>query len=291
MIQGAQSDTQRITRILLKHPRDVWDEASVLDQWKNLNYTAPPDPARARAEYDGFLKCFEALGIEVYLAPRNAVTGLDSVYVRDAAVFCDRGAILCTMGKEARRGEPAALEPVFREAGIPVCGAIEPPGTLEGGDFVWLDERTAAVGRGYRTNDAGIRQLRSLLGDCADAVVEVPLPHWRGPSDVFHLMSILSPLDTNLALVHAPLLPVPFRERLLAMGIALVEVPDAEFESLGCNVLALGPRRCLMTEGNPVTRSRLEAAGVQVMTFAGEEICRKGGGGPTCLTRPLAREE
>jgi N-dimethylarginine dimethylaminohydrolase len=212
------------------------------------------------------------------------------VYVRDAAVLCDRGAILCAMGKEARRSEPAALEPVFRHAGIPVHGTIEPPGTLEGGDFVWLNERTAAVGRGYRTNDEGIRQLRALLRGCTDEVVEVPLPHWRGPSDVFHLMSILSPLDADLALVFSPLLPVPFRERLLAMGIALVDVPDAEFETLGCNVLALGPRHCLMTEGNPVTQSRMEAAGVRVVTFPGEEICRKGGGGPTCLTRPLARE-
>lgn len=290
MIPGAQSDTQRITRILLKHARDAWDEVYVRNQWKDLGYTAPPDAARARAEYDGFLARFEELDIDVLLAPRDASTGLDSVYVRDAAVLCDRGAILCTMGKEARRSEPAALEPVFREAGIPIHGTIEPPGTLEGGDFVWLDARTAAVGRGYRTNDEGIRQLRTLLAGCADAVVEVPLPHWRGPSDVFHLMSILSPLDKDLALAYAPLLPVPFRERLLAMGIALVEVPDAEFESLGCNVLALGPRHCLMTEGNPVTRSRLEAAGVQVTTFAGEEICRKGGGGPTCLTRPLARD-
>jgi N-dimethylarginine dimethylaminohydrolase len=287
---GAQSETGRITRILLKHARDAFNPAAVREQWQALNYLSPPDPALARDEYDAFLECFEALDIEVCLAPANAATGLDSLYVRDAAVFCDRGAILCAMGKTARQGEPAALEPVLRDAGIPIHGAIQPPGSLEGGDVVWLDRRTVAVGRGYRTNDAGIRQLRDLLRGCADEVVEVPLPHWRGPGDVFHLMSILSPLDTDLALAYSPLMPVPFRERLLAMGIALVEVPPPEFDTLGGNVLALAPRRCLMTEGNPVTRSRLEAVGVTVTTFRGEEICRKGGGGPTCLTRPLVRE-
>jgi N-dimethylarginine dimethylaminohydrolase len=290
MVQGAQSETGRLTRVLLKHARDVFDEAAVRAEWRNLGYLAPPDPARARDEYDAFIGCFEALGVDVRFAPRNGETGLDSVYVRDAAVLCDKGAILCRMGKEARRSEPAALEPVLREAGIPIHGSIEPPGCLEGGDVVWLSARTAAVGRGYRTNDEGIRQLRALLRGRSDEVLEVPLPHWRGPGDVFHLMSILSPLDADLALVHSSLLPVPFRERLLAMGIALVDVPDAEFETLGCNVLALGPRHCLMAEGNPVTRSRLEAAGVRVVTFRGEEICRKGGGGPTCLTRPLQRE-
>lgn len=289
-MQGAQSETGKITRLLLKHARDAFHPDAVREQWQDLNYLSPPDPALAREEYDAFVTCFEALGIDVHLAPADAATGLDSVYVRDAAVLCDQGAILCTMGKAARRSEPAALEPVLREAGVPIHGAIEPPGSLEGGDVVWLDARTVAVGRGYRTNEAGIRQLRELLRDSADEVIEVPLPHWRGPGDVFHLMSILSPLDTGLALAYSPLMPVPFRERLLAMGVTLVEVPAPEFDTLGGNVLALAPRHCLMVEGNPITQSRLEAAGVTVTTFRGEEICRKGGGGPTCLTRPLARE-
>ena len=142
----------------------------------------------------------------------------------------------------------------------------------------------------YRTNLEGIRQLREILGDCIREVIPVPLPHWRGPADVFHLMSIISPLDQDLALVYSPLMPIAFREVLLAHGIELVEVPDAEFDSMGGNVLALAPRKCLMLSGNPVTRERMEAHGVEVIEFSGEEISLKGGGGPTCLTRPLVRD-
>jgi N-dimethylarginine dimethylaminohydrolase len=171
---------------------------------------------------------------------------------------------------------------------VPVLGAIEPPGRLEGGDVVWLDEATLLVGRGYRTDDEGIRQLALLLGPEVE-VTAVPLVHWRGPGDVFHLMSILSPVDRDLAVVYSPLLPVPLREALLARGMALVEVPEEEFDSMGANVLALGPRRVLALAGNPVTRARLERAGCEVLVYEGQEISRKGGGGPTCLTRPLAR--
>ena len=155
---------------------------------------------------------------------------------------------------------------------------------------MWLDERTIAVGRGYRTNAAGIEQLHALLGDSVDEVIAVALPHWRGPDDVFHLMSVISPIDRDLALVYSPLMSVPFRERLLERGMTLVEVPDDEFATMGANVLALAPRRCVMLAGNPKTRARLERAGAEVFEYDGQEISVKGGGGPTCLTRPLARQ-
>ena len=173
--------------------------------------------------------------------------------------------------------------------GYPIAGRIAPPGLLEGGDVIWLDRRTVAVGRGYRTNDEGIAQLRLLLGDSIDELIVVPLPHWRGPGDVFHLMSMISPVDRDLAVVYSPLMPVTFRETLCARGITLVEVPDDEFETMGANVLAIGPRRCIMVAGNPMTRARLEQAGAQVAEYEGLDISLKGGGGPTCLTRPLQR--
>jgi N-dimethylarginine dimethylaminohydrolase len=172
---------------------------------------------------------------------------------------------------------------------VSVVGEIRRPGCLEGGDVVWLDARTVVVGRGYRTNDDGIRQFRELLGDTIDDLIVVPLPHWRGPNDVFHLMSMLSPVDHDLAVVYSPLMPVPIREVLADRGMRFVEVPDDEFESMGTNVLALAPRRCLMLAGNPRTQAALEAAGAEVVVYEGEQISRKGGGGPTCLTRPLAR--
>jgi len=154
----------------------------------------------------------------------------------------------------------------------------------------WLDEKTLAVGHTYRTNESGIAQLKALLEPRGVEVIVADLPHYRGPSDVFHLMSILSPIDSNLAVVYSPLMPIAFRKMLLKRGFELIDVPDTEFDSMGCNVLALAPRQCLMVAGNPVTLQRLKDAGCEVTIYAGTEISVKGGGGPTCLTRPLLRE-
>jgi len=207
------------------------------------------------------------------------------------AIGADRGAIICRMGKAARSTEADAQERALLQMSVPILGRIEPPGTLEGGDVFWVDERTLAVGRGYRTNDEGIRQLRLLLGDSVDELIVVPLPHWRGPGDVMHLMSLVSPVDRDLAVVYSPLLPVPFRERLLDRGITLVEVPDREFKTMGTNVLAVKPRVCIALDGNIITRQRLQAAGATVIGYDGGEISVKGSGGPTCLTRPLSRRK
>jgi N-dimethylarginine dimethylaminohydrolase len=225
----------------------------------------------------------------VCFLPENEATGMDSIYVRDASIITDEGVILCNMGKPARSGEPAASGAGISARDLRIRGSIAAPGMIEGGDVAWLDPLTLAVGRGYRTSADGIRQLRALLPENVE-LIEVPLPHWQGPDDVFHLMSMLSPIDRDLLLVYSPLLPVPFRENLVARGFSLVDVPPEEFDSMGCNVLALAPRICLMLEGNPVTRSRLEAAGAEIICYRGEEISRKGCGGPTCLTRPLLRE-
>ena len=172
---------------------------------------------------------------------------------------------------------------------FPVLGVITAPGTLEGGDVAWLDAKTLAVGHTYRTNEEGIRQLTALLQPLGVTILSVPMPHYKGPSDVFHLMSVLSPVDCNLAVVYSPLIPIVFRNELMARGYELVEVPDTEFDSMGCNVLALAPRVCLMVKGNPITKARLEKAGCKVIEYEGEEISVKGGGGPTCLTRPVMR--
>jgi N-dimethylarginine dimethylaminohydrolase len=284
-----QSDSGVLRRVLLKHARDAFVGTDLVRaQWEALNYTEAPDFDEACRESDAFASLLRGLGVEVAWMPAEE-TGLDSLYVRDAAVVSDRGVILCSMGKVARRGEPPRIGDRLASLGVPLCGAIEGTGRLEGGDVTWLGPRTVAVGRGYRTNDEGIRQLTELLGDAVDEVITVPLPHWNGPTDVFHLMSVISPLAPDLAVVYSPLLPVPFREALLERGIGLVEVPDAEFDSMGCNVLAVGPRVAVAVEGNPETRRRMEAAGVEVHRYSGREISAKGCGGPTCLTRPLER--
>jgi N-Dimethylarginine dimethylaminohydrolase len=290
--ETAQSETGAITQILLKHPRDAFrDAATIARQWRELNFTAPPDLTSAIAEYDRFISSLNGRGIALHFLDGSDETTLDSIYVRDASVVCNRGAILCRMGKPARESEPAAQEAEFRAMEYPIVGSIAAPGRLEGGDVVWLDQRTIVVGRGYRTNDAGITQLRALLRDDIDQMIIVPLPHWRGRADVFHLMSIISPIDRDLAVVYSPLMPVPFREFLLERGITLVEVPDEEFATMGANVLAIGPRRVLTLRGNPMTRRRLETESVEVIEYQGDNISMKGGGGPTCLTRPLRRSD
>jgi N-dimethylarginine dimethylaminohydrolase len=283
------SETGRLERVAVKHPRDAFvDNATIDAQWPALNFTSRPDLGRAIDEHDRFVEVLRSNGATIDLLPRDAGTTLDSIYARDASVISPRGVILCTMGKAARQGEPAAQERALSGLGIPIAGRISAPGTLEGGDLIWLDERTVAVGRGYRTNAAGISQLRAILGQGVE-VIEVPLPHWRGTQDVMHLMSLISPVDRDAAVVYSPLMPVAFRELLIDRGLRLIEVPDAEFDSMGTNVLALSPRRCVMIAGNPQMRAALERAGVEVIEYEGTEISVKGAGGPTCLTRPLVR--
>ena len=285
----AQSDVGPLRRIVLMSARDAFSSQPEIDGlWQGLNFTGPPDFELAVEEHEQLVETLRGFGIETVFLPHADEGTLDAIYVRDASVATDRGIILCSMGKEARRAEPAAQGAQFRAWGVPILGEIGGLGRLEGGDVAWIDERTVAVGRGYRTNDEGIRQFRALLGDAIDDLIVVPLPHWRGPHDVFHLMSMLSPLAEDLLLVYSPLLPVPFREQLLARGFELVEVPDDEFE-MGCNVLAAAPRVAVALEGFPETRRRMEGAGVEVHTYAGVEVSAKGHGGPTCLTRTLER--
>jgi N-dimethylarginine dimethylaminohydrolase len=276
--------------VAVKHARDAFGDAeSVQRQWRALNYSAAPDVSRAATEHDVFVGILREAGADVRFLPPDDSTTLDSIYVRDASILSPHGLILCGMGKPQRASEPAAQQRAFATPpAVTVAGRIEPPGTLEGGDLIWLDPETVAVGHGYRTNAEGIRQLRALLGGSV-RVIDVPLPHWRGDQDVMHLMSLISPVDRDLAVVYSPLMPVPFRQWLLVRGVQLVEVPDEEFDSMGTNVLALAPRQCLMVSGNPQTRARLEAAGATAIEYEGREISEKGAGGPTCLTRPLVR--
>jgi len=286
----ASDECGALTRVVVKDVRDAFIDQQTVDAgWRALNFTARPDFGRAVHEYARFVEIIASSGADVLALPRAAGVGLDSIYARDASIVTPHGIVLCGMGKQAREGEPAAQRAALETWGVAVAGTIEPPGRIEGGDLVWLDARTLVVGRGYRTNDEGIRQLRAILGASVDALIVVPLPHWRGPADVFHLMSIISPIDTDLAVVYSPLMPVPFREALAARGIRFVEVPDEEFDRMGANVLALGPRKCVMVQGCPETYARLERAGADVQVYEGSEISLKGGGGPTCLTRPIGR--
>ena len=288
---SCHSEYGKLKSVFIKRSTDAFGSRSNIDRdWKALNYLSEPDLDVSRKEYERFEKLIAQTGATVNLFPADDSVTIDSIYCRDASIATDRGMILCNMGKVARLSEPAAQRKAFEKAGLKIWGSIQSPGTVEGGDVAWIDSKTLAVGHTYRTNLAGINQLKTFLDPLGVQVIMVPLPHYKGPSDVFHLMSILSPVDHNLAVVFSPLMPISFREELLARGYQLVEVPENEFDSMGCNVLAVGPRECLMVAGNPSTRKQLEAAGCSVTEYDGVEISLKGGGGPTCLTRPINRE-
>ena len=255
--------------------------------WKDLNYFSQPDFNSAIDEYKNFI---ESLGeAQINNFPFDETVSIDSIYCRDASIATNFGMILCNMGKGGRIDEPKSHKQEFIKRNIPIFGEIKAPGTLEGGDVAWLDEKTLAVGHTYRTNEEGINQLKKLLEPKGIKVIVAELPHYKGKSDVFHLMSILSPVDKDLAVVYSPLMPIKFRDELLNRGFEFIEVPEDEFESMGCNVLSTAPRQCVMVEDNPITKKLLEDAGCKVNTYKGNEISVKGGGGPTCLTRPLLR--
>ncbi len=291
MPYDCQSMTAPIRRLLIKRPEAAFFNQNRIDaQWQELHFIGPPNYAKALEEYQTFEAILANHVDELHFLPFDDSTTLDSIYTHDPVIITRKGAILCNMGKPARASEPERIGAFLEKVDVPVLGKINGRGRLEGGDVVWLTERILAVGLGYRTNEEGIRQLRNILGDLVDEIIAVPLPHWNGADDVLHLMSILSPIDEDLHLVYSRLLPAFFRQKLLDRGVRLIEVPDEEYESMTCNVLALAPGKCLMLVGNPITRKRLEAAGTEVFEFKGEEICHKGAGGPTCLTRPLLRK-
>jgi dimethylargininase len=238
-------------------------------------------------EHEAFRALLVDAGAEVIVAATPHSLDPDAIYVYDPALVTDDGAVMLRPGKEGRRGEVEVMAADFVEAGVPIAGRLDAPAMAEGGDTLWLDERTLLVGRGYRTNDEGVRQLAEAMPGVE--VVAFDLPHLRGAGEVLHLMSLLSPIDVDLAVAYPPLMPVRLMELLAERDTELVEVPEEEFETMGPNVLALAPRVALALEGNDETRRRMEKAGVEVRVFSGDEISRKGDGGPTCLTRPLLR--
>ena len=284
------SEYLKLASVYLKSAKNSFlSEEELSEHWETLQYLSKPNFKKSLEEYAAFQTFFREKNISTCFFPINKKTKIDSIYCRDASIATDFGIIICNMGKQGRIHEPYAQLEAYKMNNVNILGEIKFPGTLEGGDVAWLDQKTLAVGHTYRTNEEGISQLEGLLQPKGIEIIVVELPHYKGKSDVFHLMSILSPVDKNLAVVYSPLMPIKFRNELLERGFQLVEVPEQEFDSMGCNVLAVAPRDCLMVAGNPITRKLLEDAGASVHIYEGNEISVKGGGGPTCLTRPIDR--
>ncbi|HEY0575691.1 MAG TPA: arginine deiminase family protein [Pseudonocardia sp.] len=277
---GVRSMSAPLRRVLLRRPATTGDFAAA--DWRT------PDPVLLGCQHDEFAALLGALGAQVELA--DPADGLvDAVYARDPALVTGRGAILFQMAKPVRRPEPELLGTEFERAGVPVIGRLTGDAVADGGDFIWLDEHTLVVGRSYRTNEPAVAQLRVLLAEEGVTVVSVDLPHATGPDHVLHLMSFISPVADDLAVVYPPLAPVSLMQTLAGRGITVVPVDDEEYLSMGCNVLAVRPRVAVLVDGNPRTRAALEAHGCETHVYDGSEISVKGDGGPTCLTAPLWR--
>jgi N-dimethylarginine dimethylaminohydrolase len=279
---GAQSMSAPLVDVLVKRPGPAFGAA--FDDPAH-GFLHPVDLDLARRQHDAFVDVLTGLGPTVHVL-EDETDDPDLVYTFDPMLVTDRGAVPLRPGKANRAGEPAILGAWMGEAGIPTAGRIEPPGTIEGGDTLWLRPDLFCIGRTLRTNDEGARQLAAIVG--GDVRI-FDVPYWRGPAELVHLMSVISPVADDLAVVYLPLLPVGLWALLGELGIRMVEVPDEEFPTLGCNVLAVRPGVVILAEGNPRTSAALAAAGCEVHTYPASEIGVNGSGGPTCMTRPILR--
>jgi N-dimethylarginine dimethylaminohydrolase len=269
-----------LQRVLLRRPATAGDFAAA--DWRM------PDPELLQRQHDQLCELLASLGCDVEVAA--AADGLvDATYVRDPGMVTGRGAVLFQMVKRARAAEPPLLGTALEASGVPVIGRLTGSARADGGDVIWLDDRTLLVGRSYRTNVEGVRQLREIMATEGVVVGSADLPHDRGPAHVLHLMSVISPVADDLAVVYPPLAPVPLMEELAARGVRIVAVPATEYETMACNVLAVRPGVVVMLAGNPRTSAALAAQGCEVHVYEGSEISLKGDGGPTCLTAPILR--
>ena len=285
---GSQDMSAPLQRVLMRRPGPSLLAADP-DQW---HYGPSFDGRKAALEYAEFARLVERSGTEIIWLDDEGDGLADAMFTHDPSLVCDHGAIILRMGKPLRANEPELHEKAYAERQIPILGRIEAPGTVEGGDCIWLDPRTLVVGRGVRTNESGIDQLGRILAPHGISVLGFDLPLWQGEAACLHLMSVISPLADDLALVFAPLLPAAFYQLLKARGIRLIEAPAEEFHAsngLSLNVLPTRPGQVIMVAGFPATQAAMEAAGCTVDTFAAEALCIACEGGPTCLTRPVLR--
>jgi len=288
---NGHSMTGELLRVMVCPPGNAgWDISGKATAWRELGFQHAPDFAAAQTQHEILCRLLSEGGAEVVSLPPTESLTLDAVYAHDASLATDYGLVLMNPGKKNRVAEAQAHANFCLQLSIPVFGEIGLPGTSESGDIVWLDSRTLLIGDGYRTNKAGIEQMRALLSPKNVEVLSAPLPYGPGPSACLHLMSLMSVLDEQTILVDLPWLAVETVELLKARGLRLIEIEYSERDTLACNVLALGQKRLIALEENAKTNQRMRDAGFDVRTFPGSEICINGAGGPTCLTRPLLRK-
>jgi len=288
---GLNSNVSTLKTVLLKNPQAAFKSQKTIDlQWQDLNFIDKPDFKKSVTQYENFIDILNDNHVEILYIPEDEKTSLDSIYTHDPIFMTPNGAVIGNMGKTQRKPETIMMKNYLNEIGVPILGEIINDATLEGGDVIWIDEKTVAAGLTYRTNIKGIDQLRKILSTISVEVISVDLPHWNGPVDVLHLMSLISPLKEDLFLIYKKLLPVGLLKLLKQLDIKTISIADEDYDSLGCNVLPLSTTKCLITSGNDKTFKIIEDNGIEVIEFQASEICYKGSGGPTCLTRPIYRK-
>lgn len=279
-----------LQRVLVCSPHTAgWDDSKRVRDWEKLGFHHAPDFEVAQSQHDAMCHQLEQAGAELVQLGSATDLSLDAVYAHDASLPTDFGLIVLNPGKSNRIAEAQHQREFCQALGVPILGEVTSPGKAEAGDMVWIDSETLAIGHGYRTNAAGIGQIRALLEPHHVSVITAPLPHGPGPTACLHLMSLMSMLDDQTVLVDLSWLTVPTIELLHDRGLSFIEIDSSERDTLACNVLSLGRRRLLAIEENRNTNERLRRAGFDVRTFPGSELCIDGSGGPTCLTRPLLR--
>lgn len=290
MNYGSQSMVGRMKQVLIKRPEAAFlSQDHLNEESSKYGFMGVPNYETVLSEYAVFENALREEGVVTHYLPFSAHVGLDSIYTHDALKITEKGAIYFPMGKAVRQREGEATRTFLESIGIPTLGVIESPAMIEGGDVLWIDKRTVAIGRGYRTNDAGIEAFKQLTEGLVDTYIVVPMPHGDGPEACLHLMSIISLISDDLAVVYSKYMPIFFRQWLVARGIELIETSDVAYDKLGSNVLAIAPGIAVMVAGNSQVQTQLEARGVKVYTYPGEELSYRGTGGPTCLTCPLER--
>ena len=288
---GLNSNVSTLKTVLLKNPQAAFKSQKTIDlQWQDLNFIDKPDFKKSVTQYGNFIDILNDNHVEILYIPEDEKTSLDSIYTHDPIFMTPNGAVIGNMGKTQRKPETIMMKNYLNEIGVPILGEIINDATLEGGDVIWINDKTVAVGLTYRTNNEGINQLRKILSTISVELICVDLPRWNGPVDVLHLMSLISPLKEDLFLIYEKLLPVGFLELLNQLDIKTISIADEDYDSLGCNVLPLSTTKCLITSGNDKTSKIIEEKGIEVIEFQASEICYKGSGGPTCLTRPIYRK-
>ena len=283
--------TGELLRVMVCPPDNAgWDRPDRVAVWRDLGFHHAPEFGVAQTQHDTLSSLLKEAGAEVTCLPPDDSLTLDAIYTHDASLPTDYGLILMHPGKTNRTAEAQSHAKFCFGLGIPILGEIRSPGNSEAGDMVWLDSHTLLIGCGYRTNHAGIEQMRTLLAPKGVDVLSAPLPYGPGPSACLHLMSLMSMLDEHTILVDLPWLAVETVELLKSRSFRLIEIDYAERDCLACNVLSLGGKRLVALGENSGTNRRLREAGFDVKTFSGSELCINGSGGPTCLTRPLLRK-